>query len=295
LTGLSAVSDRCAVTDGDVVQDAATLYLDLLERCLTRELFQSEIESTKRPLVQDGWARRPMVLVERALGRAGVTIARAPGGVDPEVRREGRDWPPTADTMIGLVRLRSLRDCVETVVRDGVPGDLIETGVWRGGASIMMRAVLAAYGVTDRTVHVADSFQGLPKPDVEQHPLDEGDRLWSEEVLAIPVAEVQRRFAHYGLLDDKVRFVEGWFNETLPKLDVDTFAILRLDGDMYGSTMDALTALYPKLAPGGFCIIDDYGAITACKAAVHDYRDANGIDEEIVQIDWTGALWRRRR
>jgi O-methyltransferase len=172
-----------------------------------------------------------------------------------------------------------------------VPGDLIETGVWRGGGCILMRGVLAARGITDRTIYVADSFRGFPPVENNQDIGDDPDK--SRAYLAVPLQTVRENFRRYGLLDEQVVFLEGWFKETLRKAPIQQLAILRLDGDMYGSTMDALTALYPKLAPNGFCIVDDYGAIDACKQAVADYRAAHGITAEIHMIDWTGAYWRK--
>jgi O-methyltransferase len=208
-------------------------------------------------------------------------------------RAEGRDWPADAETMIGLPRLDNLQFCITDVLRRGVPGDLIETGVWRGGATIFMRGVLKAYGDSDRTVWVADSFQGLPKPNVRQAPADAGDILWTYGYLAVPLKTVQRNFARYGLLDSQVRFLVGWFRDTLPDAPIDRLAVLRLDGDMYESTMDALRALYPKLSVGGYIIIDDYECLSPCKQAVDDYRAEHGITEPIQYIDWTGAFWQR--
>ncbi len=97
------------------------------------------------------------------------------------------------------------------------------------------------------------------------------------------------------MLDEGVRFLKGWFKDTLPSAEAEAYAVLRLDGDMYESTMDALNALYPKLSPGGFLIVDDYGAVPACRQAVEDYRAVHGIDEPIIEIDWTGAYWRKAR
>jgi O-methyltransferase len=90
-----------------------------------------------------------------------------------------------------------------------------------------------------------------------------------------------------------VRFLKGWFRDTLPVAPVRRLAILRLDGDLYESTLDALTHLYPKLQQGGYAVIDDYGDVPACKQAVEDYRARHGIAEEIVPIDWNGVLWRK--
>ncbi len=97
----------------------------------------------------------------------------------------------------------------------------------------------------------------------------------------------------YGLLDNQVQFLAGWFCDTLPKAPIHRLAVMRLDGDMYESTMDALRALYPKLSVGGFVIIDDFGYLESCRAAVMDYRAEFGIAEEIKQIDWGGVYWQR--
>ncbi len=212
---------------------------------------------------------------------------------DPELREQGKDWPVQAHTMIGLRRLRHLRECVEKVLQDGVPGDLIEAGVWRGGASIMMRAVLAAYGVDDRLVWLADSFCGLPPPNPERYPDDEGMHFEGFADLAVPLDVVKGNFERYGLLDDRVRFVAGLFAQTLSGIPSSQFAVIRLDGDLYESTIDSLNALYPKLVPGGFAVIDDYGVYPACRAAVNDYRERHCIVEAIHEIDWAGAFWRK--
>jgi O-methyltransferase len=211
-----------------------------------------------------------------------------------DVRNDGRDWPQYAQTMVGVKRLDNVRACVERALLDGVPGDLIETGVWRGGVVILMRAILDAYGDRQRTVFVADSFRGLPPPNEEQYPADTGSRLHTAKALSISRNEVERNFDLYGLLDEQVHFLQGWFKDTLPAVKDRTWSVVRLDGDLYESTMDALVNLYPGLAVGGFCIIDDYGH-GPCRQAVLDYREAHGIDEPIEMIDWLGAYWRRSR
>ena len=208
-------------------------------------------------------------------------------------RSDGRDWPVNAHTMLGMRRLSHLRACVETAIHEGILGDFIETGVWKGGSCILMKGLLRAADDRTRTVWVADSFQGLPKPEVSEHPLDEGDSLFEHSELAIPVEQVKANFRRYGLLDDRVKFLPGWFCDTLPSAPIERLAILRLDGDMYESTIDALNSLYHKLQPGGFCIVDDYGCIPACRAAVHDFRAINNISDPIHPIDWTGAFWRK--
>jgi O-methyltransferase len=157
-----------------------------------------------------------------------------------------------------------------------------------------MRAVLAAYGDQERCVWVADSFAGVPKPDKENYSADENLRLdLSADVLAVSENTVKANFKRYGLLDDRVRFLAGWFKDTLRVPPIDCLALMRLDGDLYESTIQALEGLYPRLSYGGFCIIDDYHAIDACRQAVTDYREKENISAEITEIDGTGILWRK--
>src|SRR5581483_5755679 len=214
-------------------------------------------------------------------------IAAEPGEVDlsDNVDGEVSVWglPPWAMTMIGLRRMDNVEMCVRRVIEDDVPGDLIETGVWRGGATIFMRGILRAFDVTDRKVFVADSFQGVPAPNVDRYPADAGLQfhLWP---LAVGVDEVRANFERYGLLDDQVEFVKGWFRDTLPRLRHRRWAVIRLDGDLYESTMDALENLYDGLQPGGWLIVDDHD-IEACRDAVEDYRAKRGVEEPIIEID----------
>ncbi len=270
----------------DRLEPAARAYLDLLAGCLTRELFldqewwdadlrewPGDVEALRAELRARGWR-----IVRRS---------------DPAARAEGRDWPPTAETMVGTARTSNVVDCCVEAVLDGVPGDFAETGVWRGGTTILMRGVLRALDDRDRRVWVADSFEGLPAPAPDAHPTDAAIDWSHVEVLKVGADEVRSNFARYGLLDDRVRFLEGWFADTLPGAPIEQLAVLRLDGDLYGSTMDALRALEPKVAPGGFVIVDDYGGWEPCRTAVEDYRAEHGITAEIHAVDWTGVWWRK--
>ncbi|MCA1704493.1 MAG: TylF/MycF family methyltransferase [Actinobacteria bacterium] len=252
--------------------EEASLYLDLMKRTLSGWVYADANVLTEENLRGQDRDTRPF---------------------DPHLREQGADWPETAETMIGLQRLDNLQACVEDALANGVPGDLIETGVWRGGATILMRAVLKAYGVEDRRVWVADSFEGVPPPDPETYPQDKDNPLHTYETLAVSIEQVQANFERYGLLDGQVHFLEGWFRDTLPEAPIETLAVVRLDGDMYESTMDALVNLYPKLSVGGYLIVDDYGAIPTCRQAVHDYRETHGITDEIQPIDWSGVFWQR--
>ncbi len=263
------------------LESARDLYLDLLERAVTHTLYFPPDTQDPPEHVRESFVRE--------LEEQGLEIG---SGSDVERRNEGRDWPVYAQTMVGMKRIHNVRECVETVIRERIPGDLIEAGVWRGGTAIMMRGVLKAHRVFDRTVYAADSFQGLPKPDAERYPADARDRGYEAEELKIPVEEVRNNFHRYGLYDQQVEFVEGWFRDTLPKLGDRRWALIRLDGDLYESTMDGLVNLYPQLSPGGFVIVDDYGWEN-CRKAVEDFRRERGIAEPIERIDWVGAFWRK--
>jgi len=245
------------------VASLRTLYLDMVQRSVINTIYEDAN--------QDRWRPRKY---------------------DKNLRELGRDWPTQAHSMIGNRRMTNLREIAEYVMENRIPGDFIETGVWRGGACIMMRAVLKAYGDTERRVFVADSFCGLPAPNPEIA-ADAGDQHYTFSELFVSSDKVRENFAKYGLLDEQVCFLEGWFSDTLPAAPIHRLAVLRLDGDMYESTMDALHALFDRVTPGGFVIIDDYGAVEGCQRAIHDFRAARGIDDPIFDIDGYGAFWRK--
>jgi O-methyltransferase len=275
--------------------DATPLYLDIVKRSLTGALAEDNdsILGGVRTAGSTSLKRRAANMAGHLASRMKVEIVyKKP--YDLKQRENGRDWPARAESMIGLRRMDNIQYCVQTVLDDDVPGDLIEAGVWRGGACIFMKANLVARGDTTRTVWVADSFEGLPPPNAALYPADTGDDLHTRGGLSVGADQVRRNFDRYGVLDDRVRFLVGWFKDTLPTAPIDTLSVMRLDGDMYESTIQAIEALYPKLSKGGFCIIDDFGSHQSqAGLAVVDYRKANGIDEEIVDIDGFGAYWRK--
>lgn len=270
-----------------MLSSAEDLYLDLLKRMLTRSGFDDPYRVLSFSRTRVGRLVYPAI--RAGLGKKGLEVVQR---ADPDGRVEGRDWPLEAETMIGRPRLDSIQFCVTDALARGVPGDLIETGVWRGGAVIFMRGILKAHGDTTRRVWVADSFEGLPKPDVERFPEDAGDPHWVYPV-AVSLEAVKENFEKYGLLDDQVVFLKGWFRDTLPTAPIERLAVLRLDGDMYESTIVALDALYPKVSVGGYVIVDDYGAVEGCRKAVDTYRAEHGITAPLQEIDWSGVFWRR--
>jgi O-methyltransferase/8-demethyl-8-(2,3-dimethoxy-alpha-L-rhamnosyl)tetracenomycin-C 4'-O-methyltransferase len=236
------------------------LYLDLIEKCLLGTIYEDA--------PNDFWSV---------------------GKFDAATRAEGKDWPSQAHSMIGGKRLRNLRVLCEQALREQIPGDFIETGVWRGGACILMRAVLKAYEENTRRVWAADSFEGLPMPEVPQ---DAGDKHHTYQQLAVSLEQVQDNFKKYGLLDNQVVFLKGWFKDTLKPAPIERLAVLRLDGDMYQSTMDSLESLYHKVSTGGFIIVDDY-ALPGCRAAITEFRGRQKRAEPLVEVDWSGVYWRK--
>jgi Macrocin-O-methyltransferase (TylF) len=251
---------------------AIDLYLELIKRVLTNTLFASEPDAN-----QDNDFRYVAEFINHYINGPAVS-------------------------MMPAARFDNLRNCIEDVIARDVPGALIETGVWRGGAVIFMRAVLRAHGVTDRTVWVADSFEGLPTPDAEKYPIEAKTHAGTVmrdtyKHFAAGIEEVKRNFAAFGLMDEKVQFLKGWFKDTLPAAPIGPLAVMRLDGDYYESTMDSLTNLYDRLSVGGYVIIDDYGedAWTYCRRATDKFRLERRIEEPMIRVDSKCYYWRRAR
>jgi hypothetical protein len=207
-----------------------------------------------------------------------------------EAAVNGTYWPSRAFTMIGLKRLNNLQFCAEDVIKNDVEGDFIETGVWRGGSAIFMQGILRAYQ-QKRKVFVADSFQGVPPPNIEKYPADKTSTLHNVELLKVSSKQVKRNFETFGLLDSNIVFLEGWFKDTLDTSLIEKLAVLRLDGDLYESTADSLNALYHKVSKNGYIIVDDY-AHEACRTAVTEFRTKNRIDNQIMTIDPWGVYWK---
>ena len=259
------------------------MYLDLIQKVIINEIYQDP------PLKRSYFSK--------ILTKLGIYTRHYTSKTFSKNKRvSGLDWPSVAHSMIGNKRMSNLRSLLEDVIENNVEGDFIETGVWRGGACIYAKAIIDSYGVTDRTVWVADSFAGLPEPDGKKYKLDKGDLHYKEAALSVSRDQVEDNFRSYGQLDENVKFLEGWFKDTLPSAPIQKVAVLRLDGDMYESTMDALLSLYEKVTPNGYVIVDDYHAVEGCKKAVHDYLDANCKNEkvEIKEIDGTGVFWKRQ-
>jgi len=261
-------------------------YLDLMEAVLTGA-FEEDA-----PIPTAGYRQ----LVSHVLTAIHGVEQEAPDdalGYNTTLRDKGWDWPSKSLTMVGRQRLHNFRTLIERSIAEGVAGDIIETGVWRGGASIMARAVLLAHDVTDRRVVVADSFEGLPPPAPDLYPADSTSDLHEFTELAIPLEQVQANFRRFDLLDDQVVFLKGWFRDTMPTVTSERIAVLRLDGDMYESTIDPLRHLYDRISVGGWVIVDDYGFVEASKQATHDFLASRSLSPEIHDIDGAGVYFQK--
>lgn len=290
------------------MDDIALRYLTLLKKSLLDEFYiENEARliyivlcalsgaAIEEEIIRDIERRRPDIVGRLQQTRQQGEISfmwsiRKPDGTRHEVNL--RNVSETYHTMIGHRRLENIQSLLDVIVRENISGDLIETGVWRGGATIFMRGYLAARGITDRSVWVADSFAGLPVPSVQQ---DQGFDFSAAvfPILAISRHAVEELFRRYELLDDQVKFLEGWFKDTLPNAPIQQLALLRLDGDLYESTCDALTHLYHKVSPGGFVIVDDYYDLQPCRLAVDEFRENIGDQAALQRIDWTAVYWRK--
>lgn len=254
-----------------MLANAEERYLDLLKRSVTGTLFVDEPDHDSADVA--------------------AFVARF---TDHYI--EGR-----ASAMVPVKRLDSLRSCLLDLVAREVPGDVIEAGVWRGGTSIFMRGVLDAIGATDRRVWLADSFEGLPPVDpstsAKEHRAVNGPVIRDAyRNFAASLDEVRSNFAAYRLLDERTVFLKGWFRDSLPTIPRDSrFALIRLDADLFESTRDALTLLYPRLSRGGYLVVDDYGESlwTDCRRAVDEFRRAHDIHERIVPVDSRCVFWIR--
>lgn len=211
------------------------------------------------------------------------------GVKNKQVNESRLEWWSTALTMIGNQHLDNFRYCIESAVKDGVEGDIVECGVFRGGACIYAAAILAANN-WNRNIYVCDSFRGLPPPEKAQ---DKGSR-WHKlnDFLAVSIEQVKDNFRRFHLDGDNIRFVEGFFEHSLKKISCDKIAVLRCDGDMYQSTMDILENLYHKVNIGGYIIIDDWD-VPECRRAVEDYLRQRNLEVSLMPFGTNARYWKK--
>jgi hypothetical protein len=246
------------------------MYIELLKNCLLDNIYNSEIMQIAK--IED--------------------INKIGQNADEEMIINGSYFPKRAHTMIGMNGLNNIEECIINIMNNNIEGDFIETGVWRGGATIFMAGLNKYYNL-NRKIYVADSFEGLPQPD-PKYKDDENDTLYKIDWLSVNIDEVKNNFSKYNLLDDNVIFIKGFFENSLKESSINKLSLLRLDGDMYSSTIQVLEELYDKVTIGGYIIIDDYGCeAVACKKAVDDFRNTRNITTEIQIVDWHRVYWKK--
>lgn len=200
-------------------------------------------------------------------------------------------------TMTSIERLYAMHKAVEHVARAGVQGAMVECGVWRGGSMMMAALTLLALGKADRDLLLFDTFAGRPRPDPErdckehyefwlQRRRTDRSSSWAEATLE----EVQSNLASTGYPLDKITFVQGIVQETIPANAPAAIALLRLDTDWYDSTAHELHHLYPRLVPGGVLIVDDYGEMQGQKQAVDEFCARSGVALLLNRIDYSGRI-----
>ncbi len=205
-------------------------------------------------------------------------------------------------TMTRGQKLWSLIDGVRYVTEARVPGDFVECGVWRGGSVMAMALELQQLGVNDRQIWLYDTFEGMTPPtskDVEagtgvsaaqmldSTPVDDGNNVWC----VAGIDDVRTNVMSTGYPESQFTFVQGDVSRTLLESIPDSIALLRLDTDWYESTRSGLEILYPRLAIGGVCILDDYGHWQGARAAVDEYFAAQGHRPYMHPIDYSGRVF----
>ena len=208
-------------------------------------------------------------------------------------------------TMTGPARLLALIDAVRYCERRQVPGSLVECGVWRGGSVLAMILTLQELGTTERDIYLFDTFDGMTAPtEHDVSPLEppasatwaaaqaDNQRPWSGmfDSSTFNETDVRRIVLSTGYPADRVHFVRGPVEETIPETLPNSLALLRLDTDWYASTRHELEHLYPLLNPGGVLIIDDYGHWDGARHAVDEYFKRQASPLLLNRIDYTGRI-----
>lgn len=204
-------------------------------------------------------------------------------------------------TMTSPERMYSLYQAVEYVLRNHLPGDFVECGVWRGRSSMLIAHMLQRRNIRDRRLFMYDTFEGMSAPTADDKDFagrqadsllkaNETNKETSVWCLA-DLKDVKNNMSKTGLPDDQIIYVQGKVEDTLPATMPEAeIALLRLDTDWYASTLQELIHLYPKLVTNGVLIIDDYGHWQGCRKAVDEYFQQNDISLLLQRIDYTGRM-----
>jgi hypothetical protein len=239
--------------------------------------------------------------VKRLLDRFGYDIVR---------RDRDQRFPPDYDpatielyekvkpyTLTSHERVATLRQAVIYVVKAEIPGAIVECGVWRGGSMLAVATTLVSLGVTDRDLYLFDTFTTMPPPGEEDvsvlgQPVADfyDDALKSPVFAYLPMEEVKALLAKTGYPAERMHFVKGMVEDTIPDQAPEQIALCRLDTDLYVSTVHEMRHLFPRIPEGGVLLVDDYGEYLGARKAVDEYFAQHGIDILLNRIDMTGRL-----
>ncbi len=242
--------------------------------------------------------RKTLQRLRRSLGapRRGAEPAKAPD-FSAEVRATIARVMPF--TMTSPERINALVTALEYIVRRGIPGDIVECGVWRGGSMMAAAETLTRLGDERRRLFLFDTFDGMPPPAEEDRNyrgeaaselLDAADRSSAWVWAVAQLDDVRANMASTGYPDERIVYVQGRVEDTIPAQAPERIALLRLDTDWYESTKHELEHLFPRLSPGGILIIDDYGHWAGARKAVDEYLDEQNMPCFLCRIDYTGRI-----
>jgi hypothetical protein len=237
-------------------------------------------------------------IIQRALKTFDLTLVKDyDGDLDDEFRVLNAELQPY--TMTSPIRLYALYEAVYHVVKHKIPGDFVECGVWRGGGSMLAAKTFHKAGDTGRKLYLYDTYRGMSEPaevDVSRRGEDAREEWKKARKGEIntwcysSIEEVRKNMHSTGYPPEKVVFVEGEVEETIPGIIPEEISILRLDTDWCQSTYHELVHLYPRLAVNGILFVDDYGMWQGARKAVDRYLQEQGKPVYLHRIDHSARL-----
>jgi len=193
-------------------------------------------------------------------------------------------------TMVDVPRLKLLYELTKELDCQGIPGDLVTCGVYRGGSAAVLAGANIKSGV-QRKSWLFDSFQGLPEP--TERDGFEAQETYYKGWCGAGEDEVRRLFARLGLMSSNVHIVRGWFEDTLPRAPLQQIALLHIDADWYDSMRICLTTLFDRVQPNGVIVLDDYGRWEGCRNATSDFFSARNLDLALLRYCGPAAYFRK--
>lgn len=241
-------------------------------------------------ILSSDFATGKLLSAGRSILEIGAMLAARPSAESLHLARLIVQIKP-AHTMVRNLNLVNLYRMVRYINRSGLPGAIVECGVWNGGSSAMMAAACRDTGA-QRDFWLFDSFEGLPPPTEKDSAIERANYFkgWNKG----SIVSVERIFDRLGLPLGRVHFVKGWFEQTIPAATVQEIALLHIDADWYESVTLVLSTLYDRVVPGGYVVFDDYNFWEGCTRAAHDFLDSRGIPRAALhRVGGMGAYFQK--